>query len=143
MTPPPLKTDPKYGHFPWWPEDGDEWLHPDDVARARTMIPSARVFCRDGAEGNYMLMRYGAARLRVRPTLWVEVEPEGLDIGDWVEVLARCMTNEARTGIVREILWDDRSRAIRYQISENGLPIAQMYARADLQQIEPPQLDTD
>ena len=32
-----LKTDPKYGVYPWWPEDGNDWLHPDDVATARTV----------------------------------------------------------------------------------------------------------
>ena len=40
---PPLKTDPKYGHYPWWPEDGDQWVHPEDIELARSMIPSPRV----------------------------------------------------------------------------------------------------
>ena len=67
MTVPPLKTDPKYGYFPWWPEDGDGWVHPEDVAAARTMIPSHRVFRRDGSEGDYLLLHYGDVTLRVRP----------------------------------------------------------------------------
>jgi hypothetical protein len=137
MIVPPLKEDPKYGHFPWWPEDGDGWIHPDDVAAARDMIPSERVFRRDGVDGEYVLMRYGETVLRVRRTLWQEIEPEGLEIGDWVEVLTRGMTNESRTGVVREMLWDDRARAMRYQISDGGKPIETRYAREDLQRIEP------
>lgn len=137
MTVPPLKTDPKYGYFPWWPEDGDAWVHPEDVATARVMIPSQRVFRRDGSQGEYLLMHYGEARLRVRRTLWQEVEPEGLEIGDWVEVRTRGMLNEPRTGIIREMLWDDREQAMRYQISENGQSIEQLYAREDLQRVEP------
>jgi hypothetical protein len=138
MTAPPLKTDPKYGYFPWWPEDGDAWVHPDDVAAARAMIPSNRVFRRDGSDGDYLLMHYGDVTLRVRRTLWQEVEPEGLTIGDWVEVRSRGMLNEPRTGVVREMLWQERGRMMAYQISENGTRIEQLYTREDLQPIEPP-----
>jgi hypothetical protein len=35
------------------------------------------------------------------------------------------------------MLWDERARAMRYQISENGRPIAQLYAWEDLQRVEP------
>jgi hypothetical protein len=137
MTSPPLKTDPKYGYFPWWPEDGDEWVHPGDVAAARAMIPSGRVFRRDGQVGEYLLMHYGDVTLRVRRTLWQEVEPEGFEIGDSVEVLSRGMLNEPRTGVVRDVLWDERSQAIRYRISVGSQPIDLLYAREDLQRVEP------
>jgi hypothetical protein len=137
MTAPPLKTDPKYGYFPWWPEDGDDWVHPEDVATARGMIPSQRVFRRDGELGDFVLMHYGDVTLRVRRTLWLQVEPEGLEIGDWVEVLARGMRNEARTGTIREVLWDELEQRLHYQILENGAPIEQLYTRDDLQPVEP------
>jgi hypothetical protein len=137
MSAPPLKTDPKYGYFPHWPQDGNDWLHPDDVATARAIIPSPRVFRRDGVDGEYSVLHYGDVMIRVRPALWQEVEPEGIEIGEWVEVLSRGMLNEPRTGTVREILWNEEARAIRYQISEAGQPIAQLYAREDLQRVEP------
>jgi hypothetical protein len=138
MTVPPLKTEPKFGYFPWWPEDGNAWVHPEDVATARAMIPSNRVFCRDGSSGGFLVLQYGDLKLRVRRTLWQEVEPEGLRIGDWVEVLTRGMLNEPRLGVVCEMLWDDRARAIRYQINDNGKLIEQLYGREDLQNVEPP-----
>jgi hypothetical protein len=137
MAAPPLKTDPKYGYFPRWPQDGNGWLHPDDVAVARTMIPSGRVFRRDGTVGEYVLLHYGDVALRVRPALWQEVEPEGLEIGDWVEVLSRGMLNEPRTGTIREMLWDEDVRELRYQIYEGGQLIDRLYAREDLQRVEP------
>jgi hypothetical protein len=138
MNAPPLKMDPKYGYFPWWPEDGDAWVHPEDVAAARAMIPSQRVFCRDGTAGQFVVMRYGEVAIRVRRVLWQEVEPARFNIGDWVEVRTRGMQNESRTGVVREMLWDDRDLAIRYQIHETGRPIEQLYAEDDLQRVEPP-----
>lgn len=134
---PPLKIDPKYGYFPWWPEEGDDWVHPDDVARARSMIPSGRILRRAGRDGAYQLMHYGAVTLRVKPTLWQEVEPEGFEIGDWVEVLSRGLANEPRTGTIAEIAWDDDAGAIRYQIVENGKRIETLYARDDLKHVEP------
>jgi hypothetical protein len=136
----PLKINPKYGYFPWWPEDGDGWVHPEDVAIARRMIPSGRVFRRDGESRDYVVMHYGPVRLRMLRTLWQEVEPEGFEIGDWVEVLSRGMLNQPRTGVIREVLWDERARALRYQIMDNGVPIEQRYSREDLQHVDPPQL---
>jgi hypothetical protein len=134
---PPLKTDPKYGYFPWWPEDGDAWLHPDDVAQARAMIPSGRIFCRDGTDGEYGRLRYGDVTLRAKPTLWQEVAPEGFEIGDWVEVRSRGLANEPRTGTIAEIAWDGHAGEIRYQIVDNGQRIETLYARDDLKHIEP------
>src|SRR4051794_16299072 len=135
--PPPLKTDPKYGCFLRWPQDGNEWLHPDDVALVRTLIPSQRIFRRDGVEGEFHRLHYGDITFRAKPALWQEVSYEGFDIGDWVEVLRRGMCNEPRTGVVREMLWDDRERAICYQICDNEVPIADLYAREDLQHVDP------
>jgi hypothetical protein len=137
MSIPPLKTDPKYGYFPWWPEDGDDWIHPEDVATARSMIPSNRVFRRDGSRGEYLLMHYGDTTLRVKRTLWQEVPAADFQIGDWVEVLSRGMRNEARTGTIREVLWDERARETQYQIYENDQPIADLYRREDLSRVEP------
>jgi hypothetical protein len=134
---PPLKVDPKYGCFPWWPEDGNDWVHPDDVAQARAMIPSGRIFRRDASDGEYLLMRYGDIALRVRRTLWQEIEPEGFELGDWVEVLSRGLRNEPRTGIIREMLWDARASVIRYFIWENEVPINDAYTRDDLRHVQP------
>ena len=134
---PPLKTDPKYGHYPWWPEDGADWIHPEDEELARTLIPSQRVFRRDGASGDYVVLHYGDLRLRVRRTLWQEAEPEGFEIGDEVEVRTRGMHNEPRTGVIAEMLWDELAGELRYQIADRGKLIETKYACSDLKRIEP------
>jgi hypothetical protein len=139
---PPLKTDPKYGYYPWWPEEPD-WIHPDDEATARTLIPSGRIFRRDGEVDGYMLVHYGEVTLRVRPVLWQEVRPSGLEIGEWVEVRTRGMANEPRTGTIAEIAWDANAGEIRYQIVENGKMIDTLYAREDLKPVEPTKLEGD
>jgi hypothetical protein len=101
------------------------------------MIPSARVFRRDGASGPYVLLHYGDVQLRVRPALWQEVPPPKFEMGDWVEVVTRGQTNAPYTGTIREILWDEHARELRYQIRVAGQPIEQSYAREDLQPVEP------
>jgi hypothetical protein len=132
-----LKTDPKYGHYPWWPQDGDDWLHGEDVELARRMIPGPRIFRRDGAQGPYVVMSYGDIRLRVRRTLWQEVAWERFDIGDWVEVLSCGQRNTPSTGTIREMLWDAHDRCIHYQLLENGQPLANRYTAEDLRHVDP------
>jgi hypothetical protein len=134
---PELKTEPKYGFYPWWPEDGDEWVHPEDVALARETIPSPRVFRRDGQHGAFVVLHYGPLELRVKPTLWQEIPWEGFEIGDWVEVLSRGQLNTPRTGVIREMHWEPRARSMRYFIDENGLPIPHAYSAEDLKHVEP------
>lgn len=136
---PPLKTDPKYGYFPWWPEDGDAWIHPEDVEIARRMIPSDRVFRREGGAGPFVVLRYGDVRLRVMPKLWQEVAPEGFEIGDRVEVLPRGMRNTACTGTIREMLWDDAAKGLRYRLLVNGQALPDQFEQADLKHVESPQ----
>lgn len=135
---PDLKTDPKYGFYPWWPEDGDDWVHPEDVQLARSTIPSPRVFRRDGQRGDYLILQHGELRLRVKPTLWQEVPWEGFDVGDWVEVLSRGLLNTPRTGVIREMHWEPRAHAMRYYLDEAGQPIPKAYAAEDLRHVELP-----
>lgn len=128
----------RYGYFPWWPQDGDEWLHPEDIRLARRLIPSPRVFRREDRPGGWAVLRYGGWTLRVRPTLWQEVAGEGYEIGDWVEVLSRCGQQTPRTGVIREMLWDSRARALAYQLEEAGTPIPTRYHAGDFRPVELP-----
>lgn len=136
-----MKTDPKYGYYPWWPEDGDDWIHPEDAELARTLIPSPRVFCRDGEQEPYVLLHYGDVLLRVKRTLWQAVEPEGFGIGDWVEVLSRGMRNTPRTAVIHEMHWDAKDRQLVYQVTENGVPVPNQYAGEDLKHVDPPKIE--
>ena len=101
------------------------------------MIPSPRVFRRDGEHGPFVVLHYGPMQLRVKRTLWQEVPPADFEIGDMVEVLSRNMRNEPRTGVVRELQWEPRARAMRYQIEERGALIPKLYEADDLRHVEP------
>ena len=132
-----MKTDPKYGYYPWWPENGNDWLHPEDVELARQLIPSPRVFRRDGEQGPFVILHYGDLRLRVMRTLWQEVASEGFEIGDWVEVVSRGHRNTPRAGVIREMHYSANDRCLLYQILENDQPIPKQYSVTDLRHVEP------
>lgn len=132
-----LNTDPKYGYYPWWPEDGNDWIHPEDVEQARSLIPSPRVFRRDGASGEFIVLHYGDQRLRVRRTLWRELQWEGFDIGDLVEVRPRGMQNEPRTGVIRDMLWDHHTGQMHYLLDGPDLPYDKPLTSSDLKHVDP------
>ncbi|MCO6047149.1 hypothetical protein NG895_24895 [Aeoliella sp. ICT_H6.2] len=133
-----LKTDPKYGYYPWWPENGDDWIHPEDVELARRMVPSPRVWRRDGQQGEFVVLTYGQHILRVRRTLWKELPYEGFDIGNLVEVRTRGMQNDHRTGTITEMLWDDHTGTLRYQVHEpnDEVESKRTYTAEDLKHVE-------
>ena len=132
-----MNSASRYGYYPWWPENGNDWLHPEDVQLARRLIPSLRVFRREEVDGPFLRLHYGHHDLRVRRTLWQEVDWEGFYIGDWVEVLSRGKRNTPRTGRIREVEWDPDARRLRYQLSENDQPIARFYTADDFRHVEP------
>ncbi|MEM8865047.1 MAG: hypothetical protein AAGF31_05820 [Planctomycetota bacterium] len=139
---PPLKTDPRYGHYPWWPEDGDAWLHPEDVQLARRTIPSPRIWRRDGKQGVFAILSYGADRLRVKPRLWQETPAPAFEMGDLVEVLPHGMQNDPVTGRICQVHWDDHTRTIYYQLacyqqSSVDRVIETRYTANDLKLVEP------
>ncbi len=135
----PIATDPKYGHYPWWPEEGDAWIHPDDIALARKLIPSQRIWRRDGHADGYSRISYGDRRLRVRYAMWVESRYEGFDVGDLVEILPHGLLNETHTGHIREVLWDEHEGGVRYQITTSeGTLLEHVYTAHDMKHVEPP-----
>ena len=84
------------------------------------------------------MLHYGDVQLRVMPALWVVVEGEGIEMGDWVEVLSRMQKNEYRIAKVCEMVWDERQNAIRYQVEKPvRYPIPTAYYRADLRPVKP------
>lgn len=132
------RTEPDYGFFPWWPEDGDAWLYAEDVAIARSMIPSQQVWRRDvhpivieGVE--YQVLRYGDIQIRVRQTLWRAAPHEGINLGDLVEVLPFGIKNEPQTGRIREVLIDEETLQLSYQITlGDGREVDKRFPAGDL-----------
>ena len=132
-----LKRPVQYGIFPWWPDSGDEWIHPDDLRVARKIIPGGRVFRREQVDNEYFELRYGRARVRVKPALWKVVQSDGFDVGDRVEILSRLNLNRPAIGVIRDMHWDADTRQIRYYVRSRGQKLPRSYSAEDLRRISP------
>jgi len=127
-----LSVLPKHG-FCLWPEDGDDWIHPDDLEAARSMIPSKRVFrkepCADPILLNlgYVKYSYGDQFFRGLATLWHEVQSEGYEIGDTVEVKSANGKSNPIIADIDGMFWNRHQRVIEYDLVKNGVPQPNRY----------------
>ncbi|MFG0261565.1 MAG: hypothetical protein ACF788_04165 [Novipirellula sp. JB048] len=129
MLQPPL---PVYGCFPRWPQDGQDFIHPDDLAIVSRRIPSERVFRRDAFDGTYYHYRYGAVRFRLRPCLWLAVEPEGIDVGDSIETVGVEMERERFVAEVYGMYFVRRKGCILYRLRRGSTTIPNLFPRNSL-----------
>ncbi|MGB6044965.1 MAG: hypothetical protein WBF93_17555, partial [Pirellulales bacterium] len=100
-----MRELPAYGVYPWWPENGCEWIHPEDIMVVRKLVPGTKVFRRDRCLPNFVIMSYGPIRFRVRPTLWNPVRPEGFDVGDQVQIRSRMGKNSPGLAVICDMTW--------------------------------------
>ncbi len=114
---PPL---PDYGCFARWPQDGQSWIHPDDVATVTRVIPSERVFKRVSFDKSYYHYRYGNLRFRLRPAMWLRVDAEGLDVGDSVETVGLGLERELFIGEICGMYYVSRKGSLAYRLRRAG-----------------------
>lgn len=128
---------PDYGVYPWWPAEGFAWIHPDSVARARHWIPSQHVFRRSHFDGIYYHLEYGRVTLRVRPSMWLPVRYEGLDVGQRVEVSGLGLAQEPFVGRVSQMLFDRRVGHIQYRLRRSAMEPPRLYRADQLRSLDP------
>ena len=127
-----LSVLPKHG-FCLWPEDGEDWIHPNDIEVARQLIPSKRIFrkedCSDPILKNlgYVEYSYGDRSFRGLPSLWHEVTTEGYELGDTIELKSG---NGKLRPIIADIVgmyWNRHDQVIEYEMEKNGVPQPNRY----------------
>lgn len=131
-----MRARKEYAVYMRWPQNGNDWIHPEDVARVRRLIPSRRVFRREADEGRYNVFSYGKHRFRVMPTMHLAVDGDDLDIGDRVEVKSRLGKNHAFVGRIREMRWNDRYQRIEYYLLHAEQRVPRWYEADDLTALE-------
>ncbi len=124
-----LQQFPQYGCFPRWPEDGQAFIHPDDVSVALRCLPSERVMRRDSFDGAYYHYCYGKIRFRLRPCLWLSVKAEGIDIGDGVETIGVGMERDLFVATVWGMHFVRRKGRILYRLRRGDSIVPRLYAR--------------
>ena len=126
LPPVALKMRAQHGVFLWWPESTDLWAHPDDIDVVRTFIPGTRIFrretCQDYSDRQlgFVTYHYGEIRFRAKPILWLEVQPEGYQAGDRVEIKSDGGKLRAQLATIEEVMWDRHARRIEYLVTTRG-----------------------
>lgn len=123
---------PQYGLLPRWPENGNEFIHPDDVPLVSRLIPSERVLRRDSFDGTYYHYRYGEFVFRMRPCLWLTIKAEGLDLGDEVETIGLGMERELFIGVITGMYYVRRKGRILYRLRKSDQTMKQLFVREHL-----------
>lgn len=123
---------PDWGVYLYWPTDGEGWIHPDDIAVAKQLIPSSRVFHRLRWDGEFYHLRYGQLVIRVRPSLWLPVLDNDLEVGQQVEVLSRLHLNDPGIFRIADIRVAAESNVCEYSLHGTLLKLEKRFRREDL-----------
>ena len=130
-----MQTFPQYGCFLRWPQDGQGFIHPDDVPSATRCIPSPRVLRRDLFDDVYYHYRYGRMRFRLKPCLWLQIKSDGIDIGDSVETIGIGMERELFVAEVWGMYYVSRKGCILYRLRRADTVVPRLYAAHQLRML--------
>lgn len=123
---------PDYGYIPRWPEDGEQFIHPEDVPIARQCIPGHRIIRRDRFDGKVYHCSYGGLKFRLRPCIWVRVKSEGIDVGDLVETTGVRMRRELFVGRVDNMQFVLHKGCILYTLRRGAVVVPGFYEAREL-----------
>ena len=128
---------PDWGAYLKWPCNDGAWIHPEDIEIARSLIPSPRVFRRTRWDGRYYHLHYGSHRLRVGPSMWIQVPPVDLEVGQQIELLYRFGQNDPGIYRIADIFFSAKQNRIDFYLLQNeSLRIARRFSREDLRPLE-------
>ncbi|MEO8269192.1 MAG: hypothetical protein ABI557_05700 [Aureliella sp.] len=123
---------PDWGSYLRWPSDGVDWIHPQDIAVVRQLIPSRRVFRRSQWDGEFYHLHYGETTFRVRPSMWVRVPDIDLDVGQQVELLSCHQQNDPGIYHIADIHFVPANGQIEYALQSDDLRLERGFSRDDL-----------
>lgn len=118
--------------MPRWPENGQEFIHPEDVSLVTGLIPSERVLRRESFDGQYYHYRYGDSSFRLRPCMWLPIQGEGLDIGDEVETVGIGMERDLFVGVITGMYYVRRKGRILYRLRRGEQLLKKLFLQKHL-----------
>jgi hypothetical protein len=133
LTPQGLRVPERFGVYIRWPEAGTDWIHPDDLQLAQRLIPGQRILHRRLFDGQHSHLFYGDLRIRVRPTLWLEVKTDGYMIGDQVEVRSELGQREPLIATIAEMVWNPNAQRVEYTLCQLDRQLPKTYVAEEFQ----------
>lgn len=132
----PIRQLAKHG-FCLWPDEGADWIHPQDLETATSLLPSKRIFqktdCLDPVLGQlgYCQFQYGEISFRGLPTLWRELRSDGYEVGDTIELKSDNGRLRPLICDISGMFWSQKLQLIEYSLVRNGLPLPRKYVATD------------
>ena len=135
-----LARGPKYGVFPWWPDDSDDWVHPNDLEIAKQFVPGSKILLRVAlseadSSGEFLLYGYGSKSFRAKPRMWLEVPQPDYELFDQVEICSKLGKVRPKIATISEVSWNRLERVTEYRLIQNELPVPKIFHASDLQPV--------
>ena len=140
-----LVLKPRYGIFPWWPDDSDNWVHPDDLSIAMELVPGCQILRRASPNSKiddessscendqFVSFECGSQVFRAVPKMWLEVPEPDYELFDQVEICSKLGKIHPKIATVSSVCWNRLKRVAEYRLERNGMPLPGLFHAADLQ----------
>jgi hypothetical protein len=122
-----------YGVFLWWPHEGTDWIHPEDIKLCEQLIPSNRVFFRQRLNSEFSQYLYGKQCIRLRPAMWLEIETDGYLIGDRVEIRSKMGRRRPAIATIEDMYFNRHRGEIEYHLLVKEQRLEEPLYFADIQ----------
>jgi hypothetical protein len=126
------KEQDQWGLYPWFPERGPDYVHPEDFDAFAALPPYGRVFRVAPGAVPYVTLIYGEASFRVTPELIDYVGPPAFSIGDRVRSVP---PRTPKSGTIREIHWHHKQRSEFYLLRVADQDAPSRYWRHELEPV--------
>ncbi len=127
---------PRWGVINRWPDDPNDWIHPEDVEVAKELLPSIRVFRREVHDADYLRLHYGQVSFRAKPVLWFEVCRPPFEIGDFLRVSGLFGIEYPLLGTVCEVIWNPLRNYFEFQLRTSaGKQLTKLYRERELERV--------
>ncbi|MFI4874984.1 MAG: hypothetical protein ACIALR_06595, partial [Blastopirellula sp. JB062] len=122
-----------YVMLPRWPQDGDDWIHPEDRSLAAGMIPSNRIFRREMQPDGYYELSYGPRKIRVRPVIAESAPEPCFEIGQVVKLKMAFEGDRTQTGRIYAIRYSQYYDAPQYYLIRGDMKSRTPYLASSLE----------
>lgn len=119
-----------WGLYPWFDEDSDELVHPNDIESFKALKPYGKVFNCISKENDYIVLSYADRQFRVKPELYKVVKSPSYKYNENVIIVGK-----GEEGKVIEINWHHGKAEEFYSLAIKEKRSSKRYFVSDLEKI--------
>ena len=117
-----------WGTYPWFEEDGDELIHPDDRGNIKILIGNSKAYEFVKKDDGYNELKYGENVFRIKDVLKKELPEPNYKIGETVMI----KNKDCIGAVITDVMWHTSMQKYYYYLSVNGKKKTRRYFDDDL-----------